>query len=119
MGHTADGRPYPPQSIVGIGTSLLENSVLGVPFLRNPKFAHLKSGQGKADTVAVSDLLRTAISEATSVSDAAGYVLEALSYKMAKMVGIAPDDVDTSRPLHSYGGESLHDHDHGSWCFKY
>lgn len=105
MGHTADGRPYPAQSIVGIGTSLLENSVLGVPFVRNPKFAHLKSG-GKADGPDVSDALRTAISESSSVGEAGGYVLEALAAKLSKAVGIPVEDIDISRPLHSYGGRS-------------
>lgn len=107
LGHTADGNPVPAQVTTGIGHILLTDPVMGAPFVNDPKFGHLLRQQnGGASAVNDTDELREAISGAESVREAAAAVLQALVAKLAKAIMVEAEEVDVSKPLHAFGGES-------------
>lgn len=106
LGHTTDQVSFPTQSIIGIGNALLDNSVLGLPFIENPRFAHIRLKKVDDETSSSgSNALKNAISTASCVREAAVAILNAMKAKMAKAIMIDEEDVDVSRPLHSFGGK--------------
>lgn len=106
LGRTADGEAFPAQVVIGIGSALLEHTMFGQPFIRNPRFAHLlqKDGVGGEDADAAASL-KASFAGATSIREAAGLFLEPFRTKLARAIMIEDEDIDVTRPLHSYGGE--------------
>lgn len=105
LGKPADGVDVPTHSIMGICNELLTNSVLDAPFVVMPKFAHIMLGSSSELLLGSSDALQASIREAESVRDAAAFVVDAVRDKMAMAIMIDAEDVDVSRPLHSFGGK--------------
>lgn len=106
--------PLDCQIIIGIEIPEVLNAAgLDQPeWMRRPMFRHFHqmvsgnavsslTGPDSAPDYAV--LLRTADSGAS----AAAVVSEAITNKIAKVMGIQPEDIDLSKPMHSYGVDSL------------
>jgi len=54
----------------------------------------------------------------TSMEEATAQILHAMTYKIAKGLGILQHDVDLTRPLHSYGVDSLVAEELRDWTWK-
>lgn len=105
--------PLDCQIIVGIEIPEVLNATgLDQPeWMRRPMFRHfhqMVSGNavspvGRDSAPDYAALLRNADSGAS----AAAVVAEAITCKIAKVMGIQPEDIDLSKPMHSYGVDSL------------
>ena len=73
-----------------------------------------KASAGQAKVVSV----HAQVAEATSLAEAAGFVMDALVARVAKSLQTSPSEINTERPLHSYGIDSLVAVEIGNWAFK-
>lgn len=96
-------------------------------YFSDPRFSHLASkgassnvdataaatsGQGESASVGQQ------LAEATSLADATSAVTDALAARVAKSLQTDKTDIDPSRPLHSYGIDSLVGVEIANWVFK-
>jgi KR domain/Phosphopantetheine attachment site len=93
-------------------------------WMDEPLFKHLKqlglsdssaSGASGGDQVVRYSKL---LAEATSVVEAGDIVTTAIMEKLAKALGLSEQDIDPSRPLHSYGVDSLVSVELRTWFLK-
>ena len=106
--------PETNQVIVGVKTpAALAADGADVPDLLNrPMFRHLHdigideaSGGGAAEAKATS--YGISFSGAASLQDASDVVVDGLAHKLSKALAIPSADIETTRPLHAYGVDSL------------
>ena len=83
-------------------------------WIKTPMFARLgqlqldgdSTSPGASTDESVTDFLAGFVS-AASQADASEVVMAGLAYKLGKAIAVAPSDVDTTKPLHAYGVDSL------------
>lgn len=109
----------PAQLVTGLPTGgILHRQALEAPFYYDdPRFSYLKKmdlsqaiaevgthGTGTSET---GDSLAAQLGQAKSISEASSLTTTALSGLLAKGLQTSADNIDTSKPLHSYGVDSL------------
>jgi len=102
----------PPQVLTGLATggSAISAGISTPFYLEDARFSIMAStGMRETASVAASDSIpaHTLISQAKSLDNAAGFVMESLVKQVAKMLQTSPSEIDTGRFLHSYGVDSL------------
>lgn len=113
-----------PQVLTGLATG--GNALaFGIPepfYLADAKFAIMaKTGlreQAKTSQPDDVDSVQALVARSTSVAEAAEHVLAALVTRMAKMLQMSTSEIDTKRPLHSYGIDSLVAIEIVNWALK-
>ena len=125
----ADQKPginkLPPQILTGFATGgAAREAVIRRPYyFDDPRFSILENtGQGmeSASTSSNSRVvsIEDKIAKADSLGDATNIVTEALLNKLAKLLQMPSSEIDSSRPLHSYGVDSLVAIEMRNWIFK-
>ncbi|KAI1468109.1 putative polyketide synthase [Daldinia caldariorum] len=118
-----DGARVPPQVMTGLGTGgiLLRGAREEPYYYKDVKFAHLAevdthqlARATHEDTVQ----LRAQLAQAGSIEQAADIVAEALVKKLAKSMMISAEDIEISRPVSSYGVDSLLAVELRSWIYS-
>lgn len=97
-------------------STLRAKDLVDFSWLAKPMFSQLHQIDAQADSAAdagaskSSDLaakLEYSLRGAESLSDAADVICEALKTKLGRILGIDRDNVDATKPTHSYGVDSL------------
>ncbi|KAK2758599.1 Type I Iterative PKS [Arachnomyces sp. PD_36] len=112
-----------PQILTGLATggSAVSAGINAPYYLENPRFAIMaKTGTRgqKTDAGGSTVAPHTLISQATSLEEASGYVLDALMNVIAKMLQTTASEIDTSRFLYSCGVDSLVAIEIINWALK-
>ena len=102
--------------VKGIDTS----SSSAAHFLRSPPFRHLHqiplpghlstSSPGLPSSLtatASGPPLSTLLSQSPTLASAITHILHSLTLKLSRSLGLSPDDIEPSKPLHAYGVDSL------------
>ncbi|KAI0102191.1 KR-domain-containing protein [Nemania sp. FL0031] len=91
-------------------------------YYTDPKYAYLRlldvrelGTQDSSKNAAVK--LKSALSSATSLAQAADIIADALAAKLALSMSMAPEDIDTSKPVSAYGVDSLISLEIKTWVF--
>ncbi|KAF7595519.1 hypothetical protein BBP40_005855 [Aspergillus hancockii] len=122
MGESIQGQKIPPQLITGLSTGgMMAHSAQDYPWWFNEaKFSHIV----QVDTHQVvqtenedSAQLKSLLAEVTNMDAASDIVCEALMAKLAKSMMVAVDDIENSRPVSSYGVDSLLAVELRGWVF--
>lgn len=91
-------------------------------YFKDPKFsilAQVGKSQGTGNSSnSKSQALQTSISNSTSTEDAQQHITDALCARVAKSLQMPVSDVDTSRPLHAHGVDSLVAVEIRTWLFQ-
>lgn len=113
--------PLPTQVICGLPTGgILESEGLERPFyFDDPRFAYLKKKdldptRGHQE-VNNEDSLSSQLGKVQSMREAIDMIVSGLSQRLARELQTAVENIDSSRPLHSYGVDSLLAVDIRSW----
>lgn len=107
------GIPVPPQLILGLGTGgMMAHGMEKYPWWFNDaKFSHLvhvdthRVSQGSGDEAETP--LNAILAEVTGLDQAADAIIERLVRKLAKSLMMSVDDIEASKPVSSYGVDSL------------
>ena len=128
-GHQASTMPF--QIITGLPTSdVVRNAGIRRPFFfDDPKFSELaaagpdsitnalpSSAETKASGTTVT--LQSLIAEAESITTASDAMTEALAARLAKYLSTSIAEINTGKPLHSYGVDSLLAVEIVNWIFQ-
>ena len=81
-----------------------EPSWMALPLFRA---VHLSDGNGAADAAVAHECWQDSLQAAASVAEAAELIVDALMTKLSALLGIAVTELDSSRPIHLYGVDSL------------
>ena len=116
--------PFPVQMVTGAGTGgigqQMEHLVTSNVF-DDPKYHYLRrldvKGVAQA-TEGSANELKGALTAATSLAHAAELVEGGLALKLSKSLSMAVDDIDTAKPVFSYGVDSLVAIEIRNWIFK-
>lgn len=89
----------------------------------DPLFSHLHLGKADADATGKTETHKAAnhkalLSTAASLEEAGSVVLDALLLKLARMLSIEVENLDTGKPLYAYGIDSLTAVELRSWLIK-
>lgn len=115
-----------PQVLTGLATggSALAAGITAPFYLEDARFA-IMARTGVRAAAAANDQSASAsasvsqlVSQATSISEAAEHVTDALIARVAKMLQTPTSEIDTSRFLHSYGIDSLVAIEIVNWALK-
>lgn len=108
-GTIKDDYEMPPQLITGIiGGEALRSLMPSVPWANDSKFSLLRKADGKsAASTGASEPTRDTLSSAETLVEAERIVETALVAKLAKALGISPEDINIEQPLHAYGGKPI------------
>ena len=100
------------QAVIGleVPAAMLEKGLTEPAWMQRRTFRHLRQIGLDASSTSLSG--RTAdyaalLREATSLGDAARIVTDGLVQRLSRALSIPPEDIDTSKPLHVYGVDSL------------
>ncbi|KAF2969557.1 hypothetical protein GQX73_g4018 [Xylaria multiplex] len=109
-------RPGLPHELVPLG-------IAQPPWMRDPLFSQLgqleSNVSGSRGAAAKGEAGNAArIAAATSMAEAEDIVLEALLDKLARVLSVDRSNLDTNKPLHAYGVDSLVAVDVRSWLLK-
>lgn len=111
-GESLPGIEIPPQLITGLGTGgMMAHGAEKYPWwFKDAKFAHLV--QVDTHKVAQEDgedatLLSSLLAQASSMDQAADIVSDALIKKLAKSLMVSAEDIEATKPVNSYGVDSL------------
>jgi len=108
MLNASDARIVTP---VGIPAVLEANGITEPSWMSKPVFKHLHqisiAGQTASAEAKPTRSWEALLREAKTVPDAESTVREAIQKQLAGLLAIGMDDVDTSKPVHSYGVDSL------------
>lgn len=122
-GVTVTGEPTPAQLVTGFATgALVAAEKRDIPdYLTDAKMRHIllvdMAGQASDDSASGAGL-GTQVAAVTSVSAGADLVVGALAQKLAKLMMVSADDIDTGKPISTYGVDSLTAVEIRTWCFK-
>lgn len=87
----------------------------------DPKYAFLRQldvrGEGGGGAQSEANELRSKLSAAPSLPIAADIIEAALAAKLAKAMSMAPEDIDTSKPVSAFGVDSLIAMEIRNWVF--
>ncbi|KAH8880112.1 hypothetical protein GQ53DRAFT_891722 [Thozetella sp. PMI_491] len=112
------------QVAVGLATraAFMRKGIPEPSFLNYPLFTLLQSssdgsldGGEERESFAAT---RAALQMATTLEEASAIVLEAVVRRLASVMATAPEDVDTSKPIHFYGVDSLVAVEFRNWLNK-
>lgn len=103
--------PSKSQIIMGVVTpaDLISQDLEPMEIMQRPLFANfcqtrgISRGSGPANTINSAALFR----QVESHEERAAVVVDALAKKLARALSILPEDVDTDKPLHAFGVDSL------------
>jgi len=108
MLNASDARIVTP---VGIPAVLEANGITEPSWMSKPVFKHLHqisiAGQTASAEAKPTRSWEALLRDAKTVPDAESTVREAIQKQLAGLLAIGMDDVDTSKPVHSYGVDSL------------
>ncbi|KAL7796350.1 putative polyketide synthase [Trichoderma afarasin] len=118
----------PAQVLTGLATGG-SAVVAGIPppfYLSDAKFSimattdleKVSDSAGDSNSRRKGDSIRALISKSESLVEASGHITASLISRIAKMLQIEAEDVDTSRALHSYGLDSLVAIEIVDWALK-
>jgi hypothetical protein len=98
----------------------------GIPepsFLRHPLFARLQSSADRFELADGEDesfaALRAGLRTARTVEEATTLVVDMLVRRLASVMGLQAEDIDSSKPVHYYGVDSLVAVELRNWLAKY
>ncbi|KAM7215806.1 polyketide synthase [Rhypophila decipiens] len=123
-GESIPGAPaVPPQLITGLGTGgMMAQGAEKYPWWFNDmKFAHIvqvDTHQVTQENNEESAQLQALLQQATSLDQASEIVTAALVKKLAKSMMVAVEDIEASRPVSSYGVDSLLAVELRSWIYS-
>lgn len=91
-------------------------------FLSTPLFTHLCSETSASGSAGNSDssgvAVQTLLSSSTSLEQASSIVIDAISKRLSTTLAIQADDIDSGKPIHFYGVDSLVAMEFRSWFAK-
>jgi hypothetical protein len=104
------------QAVIGIGISpsLRERGIDMAYWLRNASFRHIIIGETAAAQVEQVNFQRL-FAAASTRAEAGKVVTNALMKKLAKTMSVDQEELDASKPLHTYGVDSLVAVEQRSW----
>ena len=121
-GETVSGRPMPVQLVTGFATGgFVAAEGWDMPFyLEDFKMQHLRNidvtaANGGAQS---ENSVGSFVAGATTISQGSEIVSIALSNKLAKLMMVSPDDIDTGKPISTYGVDSLTAVEVRAWSFR-
>lgn len=120
-GVTVSGDPVPAQIITGFATGgLVAAEGWEMPYyLEDPKMQHIvqvdAGGATGSDEAAG---LGQQMGEITSVGQGADIVSAALALKLSKLMMVSAEDIDTGKPISTYGVDSLTAVEVRAWSFR-
>ena len=113
------------QPIVGIEIpSVLESMGKDIPsWMRRPLFRHFfgmdsQQASMQSDPANAAPEYGSQLRKASSPAEAASIIAQGLARKTSRILAIAPEDIDASKPLHSYGVDSLIAVEIRNWLLK-
>jgi zearalenone synthase (highly reducing iterative type I polyketide synthase) len=113
---SSEGANVPAQVVTGLATrDGVSAANIDVPFyFNNPRFSILSKHGGKNNTLAHPNTneagsvpAKIQLARAASLSEATDIVTDLLIRKLAKSLQTETSEIDSGRPLHSYGVDSL------------
>lgn len=121
-GTSIHGQKIPPQIITGLGTGGLvaQGAEKSAWWFNDAKFAHIAqvdTHQVSQDKDEDSVQLQALLSQVTSMDATAELVCKTLIQKLAKSMMVPLDDIEASRPMSSYGVDSLLAVEVRAWIF--
>ena len=123
-GYSVDEIPMPTQMVTGAGTGGIGQQMERLKTSNafdDPKYSYIRwlDVRGVSQTAEDSTSeLKGALTAATSLAQAAELIEGGLAVKLSKSLSIALEDVDTSKPVYSYGVDSLVAIEMRNWIFK-
>ncbi|KAJ6127372.1 hypothetical protein N7523_002984 [Penicillium sp. IBT 18751x] len=96
----------------------LSPSATQAPWLRKPMFRQLTAHEIVSGTHGASSSVSASIQRAESLASATTLVTEAIAQKLSQALSIAVGDIDSNKPLHQYGVDSLVAVELRSWFAK-
>jgi hypothetical protein len=115
--------PLRSQVAIGLATRALFQRK-GVPepsFMRDPLFAQLRSIAESSDSDGEEDSFvatREALRSAKTVEDATVIIVETLIKRISGIMSLPLEDIDSGKPVHFYGVDSLVAVEFGNWLGK-
>lgn len=76
-------------------------------WLKKPMFRHLTAHEQAGGGHGASSSIGASLQQAESLASAIELVTEAIAQKLSQALSIAVGDIDTNKPLHQYGVDSL------------
>ena len=126
-GFSHAGHPMPAQMVTGAGTGgtveSMEHLKTAIHF-DEAMFSYLRqldkhsTEDGSGSSAGGTGDIRNALAAATSLAQAGGIVEVGLTGKLSKSLAMAAEDIDTSKPMHGYGVDSLVAIEVRNWIFK-
>lgn len=102
---TADGTAIPPLLAMGFGEDLKREGKITSLWSMDRKFDHrVERDSSAADGLVRSAPLKDLIAAVKTITEAGKIVEDALKNNLANAMTSSPEDVETERPLHAYGG---------------
>ncbi|RYP67344.1 hypothetical protein DL771_007288 [Monosporascus sp. 5C6A] len=100
------------QIVMGVGTPMdfLARSLEPPEIMQRPLFAHFRQAASSSHnntTHSASDNFAALFRHAETAEERSSLVARSLARKLALALAIEPEDVDTERPLHAFGVDSL------------
>ncbi|KAF8850740.1 hypothetical protein BDZ45DRAFT_184816 [Acephala macrosclerotiorum] len=111
------------QVAVGLATrSVFQRKGIPEPsFMRDPLFTQLRATSERADSDGDEDsfvAMRDAIRSAKTLEDATALIVEALIKRISGIVTLPIEDIDSGKPIHFYGVDSLVAVEFRNWLSK-
>ncbi|KAF1981618.1 hypothetical protein K402DRAFT_425261 [Aulographum hederae CBS 113979] len=111
------------QVAIGLPTTMVfQNKGIPVPsFLSTPLFTQLRSvsdsagGEGEEDS---SGAIKAALQASKTAEDAAAVVMDAIVKRLSSVMSLPKEDIDSGRPIHHYGVDSLVAVEFRNWIAK-
>ena len=101
------------QVTVGLSPSATQAS-----WLKKPMFRHLTAHELASGSHGASSSVSASLQQAESLASASALVTEAIAQKLSQALSISVGDIDSNKPLHQYGVDSLVAVELRSWFAK-
>ncbi|PWY91350.1 polyketide synthase [Aspergillus sclerotioniger CBS 115572] len=95
------------QVVVGITPTMREHGMHKTDWLDRPLFRHLALINGAGGGSTEDSNLAALFAGASSTTEAAGIAMRATREKLSVMMSMPVDEIDTDKPIHQYGVDSL------------
>ena len=119
-----DSTMIPPQIMMGLGTGESDDESEKRFWLRDPRFSHLRlvdrqaaSPSDGSDSNATARLQQV-LADVPTLSAAAELIRDALAAKLAKSLTMPVEDLDTGKPVSTFGVDSLVAVEVRNWIFR-
>ena len=123
-GQLAGSAQITPQIMTGFATggTAIAAGISTPLYFDDPMFSKLAQSGAKDQKASAGQVkvisVHAQVAEAKTLAEAAGFVADALVARVAKSLQTSPSEINTERPLHSYGIDSLVAVEIGNWAFK-